>query len=739
LFAQLNAKASIIQTLHQSYPIPGSHLLQKQEQALRDIARQHPELLTHPSVLHKTNSWSFAVGNTKTWYATDFTNNVDTEYTVSSTCRAIGTNCYIFVENSNWTNGRITQASVDSIQQAFDLRTPANPSKGIFQMDVDAFGNPPDVDNDPKIVILILDIRDGYSPSGDGGYIAGYFYQINELPESVAQAYGSNHHSNNAEIYYVDCNPAVLTSSRGFIGAASTTAHEFQHMIHYNYTHFINNNINHQTFINEGCSVLAEVHCGYPMYEQSYYDGETNHTLFDWRADDMTNVLKDYSRAARFFTYIRDQIGIGVFKDFVNSTQDGVLLFDDAFSRFGTAQRFSSLLPNWFIANILNDTTVNASYGYRYPGVPTVQSTPMYSISGLNTIEQYAAKYISYTNDSATTLKFTSSSTNLFVKAIEIGTSNKRVVDVPLNSEFYEPLLGSTYTQLHFIVYNTSGSNTAIYSLDGTVDSTIVLRYDFTEPLGSISGTAGDTMCVWFNAVSGGKLDSIRVALRSAGTMNGGIYLYNTTWSPSPLGKKLATISATVTQTPSYPYPVPYNNWAGIDVRSYNISTSSAFAVAFINGQSGIPHIMVTSVPAPEFPTSIVYDNDATQKKWEAWASNTAKDSVWIWLIRAYVTLSSGSDTIIDVTPATYSLSQNYPNPYSSSTKIDFYLPSDSWVTLKIYDILGREVMTCINGMMSQGSYNQYPIKTTRLASGVYFYRLQAGSFTQTKKMVLIK
>jgi hypothetical protein len=731
LIAQLGIKKYAATVSQKIYPIHGSQLFRKDEQRLHNFIRKNPEILKRAASLHKTSSWSFTINSTKTWWASDHSGDNTYEYSVPSTCRAVGNNCYIFVEDSSWTNGRVTQAGVDSILHAFEIRTPANPSKGIFQMDTTAFGQPPDVDADPKIIILILNIKDGFS--GSGGYIAGYFYGINEYPDAVIHAdsvdLGSNRHSNYAEIYYIDCNPANLTSTAGFDDASSTTAHEFQHMIHFNYEY--TNDVDHQTFINEGCSLLAEVHCGYPIYSQSYYDGETNHALFDWRSDDMTNVLKDYSRAARFFTYIRDQIGIGVFKNIVNSKQDGVACLDDAFKRFGTSQRFSSLLPNWFIANILNDTTVNTAYGYRYSGIPNVQSTPMYSITGLNTIEPYASKYIAFTGDSTTQTKFTSGSSNLFVKAVEVGTSSKRVVSVPTNTEFSEPLFGSTYTQVYFVVYDTSGSNTVIYSLDGTVDSTIVLRYDYTEPTVYYSGSPGDTVCVRFNAVHNGRLDSVRVALYSTGTITGGIFQYSYDDSLM-IGNKLASFSTTSTRTP--PYSHPWNNWATTNLHAMNILTSSPFAVAFIVGQTSTPYIMATLVPKPDPLTSFAYSSDG----WYYY-NTAADDSVYIWLIRAYVTLSSGSDTVLDVTPATYSLSQNYPNPYSSSTKIDFYLPSDSWVTLKIYDILGREVMTCINGMMSQGTYNQYPLKTKRLASGVYFYRLQAGSFLQTKKMVLIK
>lgn len=88
--------------------------------------------------------------------------------------------------------------------------------------------------------------------------------------------------------------------------------------------------------------------------------------------------------------------------------------------------------------------------------------------------------------------------------------------------------------------------------------------------------------------------------------------------------------------------------------------------------------------------------------------------------------------------PTSYTLMQNYPNPFNPATVIGYQLPMNSLVTLKIYDVLGRDVQTLVNGSQRAGSYS-IPFNAGSLPSGVYFYRLQAGSFTQTKKLVLMK
>ncbi|MFZ4620789.1 MAG: YCF48-related protein [Bacteroidota bacterium] len=95
--------------------------------------------------------------------------------------------------------------------------------------------------------------------------------------------------------------------------------------------------------------------------------------------------------------------------------------------------------------------------------------------------------------------------------------------------------------------------------------------------------------------------------------------------------------------------------------------------------------------------------------------------------------------------PSEFSLSQNYPNPFNPSTTINYQLPMNSTVSLKIYDVIGREVATLVNDVMNAGSYSM-PFNASRFASGVYFYRIEAtatnGShsrFTDVKKMILLK
>ena len=96
------------------------------------------------------------------------------------------------------------------------------------------------------------------------------------------------------------------------------------------------------------------------------------------------------------------------------------------------------------------------------------------------------------------------------------------------------------------------------------------------------------------------------------------------------------------------------------------------------------------------------------------------------------------NDEKVNKAPTEYLLSQNYPNPFNPNTKIKYSIPKLSFVTIKIFDVLGMEIADIINEEKPAGTY-ELNWNAANLSSGVYFYSLQAGSFVQTRKMILLK
>jgi hypothetical protein len=107
-----------------------------------------------------------------------------------------------------------------------------------------------------------------------------------------------------------------------------------------------------------------------------------------------------------------------------------------------------------------------------------------------------------------------------------------------------------------------------------------------------------------------------------------------------------------------------------------------------------------------------------------------------VWLIKL------APDSIVgvsdEINPTDFSISQNYPNPFNPTTTIKYHIPELSFITLKVYDVLGNEIETLVSEERAAGSF-EVKFDATGLPSGIYFYRLQAGSIVETKKMVLMK
>lgn len=107
-------------------------------------------------------------------------------------------------------------------------------------------------------------------------------------------------------------------------------------------------------------------------------------------------------------------------------------------------------------------------------------------------------------------------------------------------------------------------------------------------------------------------------------------------------------------------------------------------------------------------------------------------------------TNSSSDDVILGKTagddnlPTEYSLSNNYPNPFNSSTKIDYALPEPTHVTIEVYNVLGQKVETIVNDYQNAGYYS-VTFSSSSLATGMYLYRIQTDNYSKAHKMLIIK
>jgi len=179
-------------------------------------------------------------------------------------------------------------------------------------------------------------------------------------------------------------------------------------------------------------------------------------------------------------------------------------------------------------------------------------------------------------------------------------------------------------------------------------------------------------------------------------------------------------------------------SWIPISIASQNISVNGDFYVgAFYDGINQPLFGVDTGAAA----NGRAWEWDATQSKWVTLDKNSYYPVTLF--IRAIVNTVTGVHQISNQVPKEFALMQNYPNPFNPTTKIEYALPKESFVSLKVYDLLGREVTELVAGKQSPGSYriewNGTNGKGASVSSGIYFCRLQVGEKVFTRKMVMVR
>jgi hypothetical protein len=138
----------------------------------------------------------------------------------------------------------------------------------------------------------------------------------------------------------------------------------------------------------------------------------------------------------------------------------------------------------------------------------------------------------------------------------------------------------------------------------------------------------------------------------------------------------------------------------------------------------------------------IWYPWDRSSTDYSSWLSKDRYDSSgadrWSVVTRLSSYLTPTGIKESEMVPSQFSLSQNFPNPFNPSTNFEFRIANFGWATLKVFDVLGREVATLVNEVRPAGVYT-IRWDASSIPSGVYFYRIQVGSFAETRKMVLAK
>jgi hypothetical protein len=261
-------------------------------------------------------------------------------YQTTTTCRLVGEHCYIFVEDDVWGTPRITEDGISALALAFDRQTSVASEEGIFDITTRIFGTPPDVDGDPRIIIVVLDIID----SALSGTFSGYYDTENQMPPV------------SREIVYIDSNPVDLDSDL----ARATLAHEFQHVLHWAA------DPDENKWVDEGCSEYAELACGYkdsssssassylqvpnllrgsdPSFLISSTTGISDES--SWGSNGFYLPIL-FDQSFLLVTYFAEQFGHQAVARLVAEPENGMTGVDNTLELLGIEKRFWDFWGNW--------------------------------------------------------------------------------------------------------------------------------------------------------------------------------------------------------------------------------------------------------------------------------------------------------------------------------------------------------------------------------------------------------
>jgi len=388
-------------------------------------------------------------GMTAFW-AVNLTTN--TPYQTSAAKVAEGVHCYVYLEQGM----TVSQATIDAIRDEFDTN--------IYPHITAAFGAEPNpgVDNDPKLYILLLNIRDGFSYPTSPTYIAGYYDPNSEYLTSQYV------YSNQKEIFFMNVNPALGHSfAPGSTDFYRVLAHEFQHMVHWEQkTH--QRGVMDDTWLDEGMAQVAQTYCGYGAdYDAVYtFENAPSNSLTVWN-----DTVDDYGVVYMWAQYYKDRVGSDIFFRMLHNSLTGIASVNSALSAAGYPKDFTGTFRDWAVANYYGDgTTVSIPAGHAewsytsintWPGthngilLPGLFPASRQNLLSLSKLDPWSLGFYSYTPGTPPT--------GSVAWTPNVATEKGTLVDAGSGAVTYDMTSGVTYgytTQGYLMVQNPTGSAT---------------------------------------------------------------------------------------------------------------------------------------------------------------------------------------------------------------------------------------------------------------------------------------
>ncbi|MEX0610245.1 MAG: T9SS type A sorting domain-containing protein [Balneolaceae bacterium] len=674
-----------------------------------------------------------------------------------------GTLTQIWFEIAEIDNGHLNEEVADSIFKYLEEQSNQysfNPERGIIDLSNDIFGDPPNYDGDGLVDFLITDIQDGWNPDKGGGYVAGFFYGVDQFPDTNPLSYRSNER----DVLYIDSYPGIFSSGETDpLRPLSTLSHEYQHLIHYNYNDGAGSS--EYTFINEAQSNFASLLSGYfPHSSYPTYLDDTNVPIFRW---DRGNVLVDYGRAAAFTSYLWDQLGFEKAGYLTREPLSGVSGINNALFNSGSSLTFADLLVNWGIANLVNDTvqTANRTYGYNHPFLSNFTARVDFEAPKISNrvvgVQQGGIDYLGFQQVEDLTISVDHAGNNGRVRIITKAGDVINVQTLNRGVEFTTPE-GEVFDEAYIMLANTSpsppdSSNTTtrdftvnvsgnqVYNLSSYNTYSNTQAFYWNIPYRNASGEARLGFSNKFTAAIDALLHSLELFIVSGedATSNQPIEVKGDGLLRIAAYTDNSGVPGTVMASDSIDFDMLSSGWQTFDVTNWELTFEEGqeFHIVYetivptINPDNNAIPLRLDNGTGSQNVTQILTGPEEYSPMFSD-ENSEGQHGVWNNIILAETVIISNEE--LASAPQAFELNQNYPNPFNPTTKIQFTLPMASEVQLIIYNALGQQVATLLDNRMTAGTHS-LNWNAQSMASGVYFYTIKAGDFLQTRKMILLK
>ncbi len=676
----------------------------------------------------------------------------------SFTLAASNATANLWVEDGEL-NNTVNQDQINSLENAMLVETPANsydPTRGIIENNDDIFGAPPNVDGDGIVDVLIYDIEEG----GDNGnaFVLGYVSSSDLSPTAGG---------NNKDVLYLDTNPGITQFPIETILA--TAAHEYQHLIHFNY------DLNELNFTNEGLSEWAEVMNGYNARDMLFLNSPATYNvrLLSW--DEGTNILNDYQRASLFTGYMAGRMPPEIVGSITRNENRGFIGYEAVLS--GQGLDFREIIKDYHTANWLNDPTLDPAFAYSnptyQPGIVPSQEYDGLFEEDTETSEAFiaagSAYYLSWKNVDDIVFNLDTTDPNasfrdrIAVRAIlENGDGQTTYEDLVLPLE--NQTFAGSYNRVTLIVIDVQaelvsrvgitydalwgspveGVITAAQYDTGTVESSLFFATGLeSESLVATSFTLPDD----------GQTTLLEVGLspyflsqfsNSEVPSDAPRDLTLKVWAPNAMGEPGDEIFSLEVEDPrtSGASSTTLNHFS-VDLSPYEDQLSDLPSPLFIGyGEAGTDVNYMVIGPSPyaqENRSWLLLSSGSWAQMWNiSLGSGSTLDGMVVPIRATYTTFSlpvSNEDGV--VVPDELELVQNFPNPFSQETTINYTLPNAEDVELTIYNLLGQEVRTLVDKFQPAGNHS-ITFQADSLPSGLYLYTLQAGSQRLTRRLTIV-